>query len=156
MIFGHTFHTVDHKSMIYHNRNSRKNKKEEMSKFGLKVEHVCSLQTNHLQPVKLCGKGNTHSRALRAYFIYTAITAHSTFGRGLGTDFHIFSYCFELHALQLTSKSWHSGKLKFAVESCFVTTRRVKRFPKGHCQVCATCSNSSHVSLLLEKKNFSA
>lgn len=30
-----------------------------MNNFGLKVEHVCPLQTNHAQPIKLHGKGNT-------------------------------------------------------------------------------------------------
>lgn len=29
-----------------------------MNNFGSKVEHVCSLQKDPMEPVELCGKGN--------------------------------------------------------------------------------------------------
>lgn len=34
------------------------NSNKEMNNFGFKVEHIYSLQTDPLQPVELCGKGN--------------------------------------------------------------------------------------------------
>lgn len=113
-----------------------------MNNFGLKVEHVCSLPTNHLEPVKLCGKGNKH----RVYFIYSY---HSTLGEG-----HAFSYFLLLlwtACIASDLKKPARWKAKVCWESCFVKTH-VKRYPKGHCPVCSTWSNSSYLSLLLGKK----